>query len=175
MNALVINLFAGPGCGKSTTAAGLFSYLKWAGIECELATEYAKDRVWSEDLKTLRNQIYVFGKQHHRIHKLKDKVEVIITDSPLLLSIIYDGENNFLLQELVRHEFTKCNNINILLKREKPYVKRGRLQTEEEARKIDVEIESLLVSLGESFLTFPGNPDTVPLIGELVKKRLKND
>lgn len=172
MSALVVNLFAGPGAGKSSTAAGLFSYLKWAGIECELATEYAKDRVWSEDLKTLGNQIYVFGKQHHRIHRLKDKVEVIITDSPLLLSILYDDDKNDSLQKLVMYEFKKCNNLNIFLKREKPYVQTGRLQTEEEAKQIDRCVQSLLKVLGEEFLTFPGTPDTVPLIGDLVKKRL---
>lgn len=41
----VINLFAGPGSGKSTTCAGVFNKLKLAGINCEMALEYAKDKV----------------------------------------------------------------------------------------------------------------------------------
>lgn len=40
----VINLFAGPGSGKSTTCAGVFSKLKLAGVNCEMALEYAKDK-----------------------------------------------------------------------------------------------------------------------------------
>jgi hypothetical protein len=34
----VINLFAGPGCGKSTLAAGIFSLLKFHGVLVELVT-----------------------------------------------------------------------------------------------------------------------------------------
>ncbi len=37
-----INLFAGPGAGKSTTATWLFSQLKIAGISIELTSEYVK-------------------------------------------------------------------------------------------------------------------------------------
>lgn len=35
----VINLIAGPGAGKSTTAAGVFSRLKFNDINCELVTD----------------------------------------------------------------------------------------------------------------------------------------
>ena len=44
----VINLFGGPGCGKSTTAADLFARMKLRGLSVELVTEYAKDVVWDE-------------------------------------------------------------------------------------------------------------------------------
>ncbi len=62
-SALIVNLFGGPGAGKSTMAAGLFSELKWRGINCELATEYAKEKVWEESYAIFENQIYIFGKQ----------------------------------------------------------------------------------------------------------------
>ena len=39
---LVINLFGGPGVGKSTLCASVFAKLKIMGIDCEMATEYAK-------------------------------------------------------------------------------------------------------------------------------------
>ena len=46
--AIVINLFAGPGVGKSTTAARVFAELKLKGVNCEMALEFAKDKVWEE-------------------------------------------------------------------------------------------------------------------------------
>jgi len=35
---LVVNLYGGPGTGKSTTAAATFAELKMAGINCELVS-----------------------------------------------------------------------------------------------------------------------------------------
>lgn len=46
---IVVNLFGAPGVGKSTGAARIFSNLKMAGINAELITEFAKDKVWEEN------------------------------------------------------------------------------------------------------------------------------
>ena len=42
----IINLYGGPGVGKSTTAAGLFYKMKIAGYSCELAYEWIKLKVY---------------------------------------------------------------------------------------------------------------------------------
>lgn len=141
---IVINLFAGPGSGKSTTCAGVFAKLKLAGINCEMALEYAKDKVWENSHEVLDDQIYVFGKQLHRIFRLKDKVEVVITDSPLLLSILYDKSENPYLRDLVLDQFNKFDNRNYFIHRNTIYNPKGRLQTESEAREIDKVLIDLL-------------------------------
>ena len=86
---IVVNLMGGPGCGKSTAAAGIFYELKKLGYECELVTEYAKDKVWDGSYETLKDQIYVFGHQYHRLWKLKRKVRFIITYTSLIFGIHY--------------------------------------------------------------------------------------
>ena len=108
--ARIINLYGGPGCSKSTTAAGIFSVLKLHGVNCELCTEYAKDLTWESRNMTLQNQIYIFGKQYHRLWRVVNQVDVVITDSPILLSNIYDTNNDEAFRNLVLDTYNKFNN-----------------------------------------------------------------
>ena len=138
---IVINLFGGPGCGKSTTAAAVFSLLKLHSVETELITEFAKDLVWEERFHTFKNQHYLFGKQHHRLWRVGDKVDVMVTDSPIFLSLIYRKElYSDAFRKVVLEEFNAYNNINFFLNRIKPYNEVGRNQTKKEAKQIDREI-----------------------------------
>lgn len=66
---LIVNLFGAPGAGKSTGAAYIFSQLKMLGVNAELVTEFAKDKVWENSVDVLNDQMYVFSKQHHRISR----------------------------------------------------------------------------------------------------------
>ena len=52
---LLVNFYAGPGTGKSSTMAGVFSELKWMGVNCEMAPEFAKEKVWEGSLNILDN------------------------------------------------------------------------------------------------------------------------
>lgn len=174
---LVINLFAGPGAGKSTTMAGLFAKLKMDGIDCEMAPEFAKDLTWERRHETLGNQIYIFGKQHNRIYRLNGKVDVIITDSPLLLSYYYSGpENeNKAFKDLVVEEFKKMNNFNIFIKRVKKYNPNGRNQTAEEAENISVELKKILDRLGINYAEIEGNEQGLNALYTVCKNYIKND
>lgn len=167
----VINFFAGPGSGKSTTCALLFANLKLRGLNVEMALEYAKDKVWEESFKTLENQIYIFGKQHHRIYRLKDKVEFIITDSPLLFSIQYDSSKNELFKQLVLNEFDKYDNINFFIKRDCVYNPKGRMQSEDEAKKIDSEIKDMLISNNIPFYEVSRGEEGVEEIINIINKK----
>lgn len=173
METIVVNLFGGPGSRKSTMASSIFAELKWRNINCELASEYAKDRVWEKSLHTLDNQIYVFGKQHHRVWKLKEQTDVIICDSPLLLSIIYDKSKDTNLRNLAISEFNKCRNLNFYLIRQAMYNPSGRLQTESEAKHKDDEILMLLKDLEVQFKFAPGSKENVGLIVDEVVKEIE--
>ena len=67
-----------------------------------MALEYAKDKVWEESYGVLENQIYIFGKQLHRVWRLIDKVDIIITDAPILMSLIYGSRESEEFHALVR-------------------------------------------------------------------------
>lgn len=140
----VLNFFSGPGAGKSTLAAGLFHELKKKNINCELVREYAKDVVWEGRIHLLENQIYIFAKQLKRQVDLKDKVDYIITDSPLFLSLYYADNLTRAFENLVLEEYNKFDNINYFVNRTKEYNPAGRLQTEKEAMDIDFALKCLM-------------------------------
>jgi hypothetical protein len=143
----VINLIGSPGTGKSTIASELFAKMKWQGFDVELVSEYAKELVWEQRQETFKNELYIFAKQQHRLFRLNGKVDYIITDRPLILSVFYnnkygDGSENF--KNIVFEEIEKFNNIDIFLNRTKPYVTKGRNETEEESKAFADEILKLV-------------------------------
>ena len=146
MKTLIVNLFGAPGAGKSTGAAYIFSKIKMAGVNAELVTEFAKDKVWEESKEVFNNQIYIFGKQSFKISRVMNKVDVIITDSPIILSSFYNSDE--MIQEeldaLVMKTFNSYNNMNYFIERVKPYQEKGRFQTEEESDQIADEVSTLL-------------------------------
>lgn len=165
---LVVNLYAGPGTGKSTSAAQIFSELKWAGINSEMTLEFAKEKVWEESIKVLDDQIYIFAKQLHKMRRLVGKVDVIISDSPLLLSLMYDTSKNENLKNLVLDCYKEFNNFNVLLKREKPFEQAGRLQNEKKARKLDKEIEIILKTHTDNYVTYGANKENATKIANII-------
>lgn len=158
----VVNLFGGPGTGKSTTAAHLFAQLKQRNINCELVREYAKDVVWEGRISLLENQVYIFAKQLKRQVDLVGKVDVIVTDSPLLLSMVYNDDPD--LHALVLKEYNKFTNVNVMLGREKPYQPAGRVQTEDEARGLDDTIRRMLTKWDIQHVDIPADLDAATRI-----------
>ena len=172
MKTTVINLIGSPGTGKSTIAAELFARMKWLGFDVELVSEYAKELVWEQRHETFKNELYLFAKQHHRLFRLKGKVKFIITDRPLILSLFYngkygDGSENF--KNLVLEEVNKFDNINIFLHRTKPYVAKGRNQTEEESKEFAKEMLELVKTYcGDNYIELDAKQgETVDKIFEI--------
>ena len=152
----IINMFGGPGSGKSTLAAGVFYELKKNNVNCELVNEFAKDIVWDGTNALLENQLYIFAEQFRRQWRLINKVDYVITDSPLALSCVYhdylsvqnakkntknyiESTRNFFMQS-----FLEFDNLNFVVRRKPLYNPIGRIQTEDAAKRIDNDILKLL-------------------------------
>lgn len=161
---LVVNLFAGAGAGKSTTAAGVFSLLKLHDVNCELVTEYAKQLAWQGILGTKRHDGYIFGKQAQRQHIPLGDVEVIITDSPLPLAIVYDTTGNKHFYNYVMSEFNKYNNLNFFIERRKKYQRKGRCEPENMAKEIDQKTRMMLKDNDIEFESLPGHNGAINYI-----------
>ena len=81
---LVINLFAGPGAGKSTCAWQLAGELSRQEHRVEYVPKYAKELLWDERMDmldgSLEHQQMIFEEQNRRIRRLDGKADIIITD-----------------------------------------------------------------------------------------------
>ena len=172
---IVINLFGPPGSGKSTGAAFVFAELKMMGINAELVTEFAKDKTWENNTMALSCQEYVFGKQAYRLARCREDVDVIVTDSPLPLSIIYN-ENSALeddFDKTVFNIFNTYDNLNFLIKRIKPYNPKGRNQTETESDELGETIIKFLKEAGIEYTPINGDRTGYWLIINMVVALLK--
>jgi hypothetical protein len=163
---IVINLFGVPSAGKSTGAAYIFSKLKMLGVNAELITEFAKDKVWEKSEEVFNNQVYIFGKQSFKISRVKDKVDVVITDSPLPLSVFYNSDKVLgeEFNQLVMNVFNSYDNVNYLLLRDKPYNPVGRFQTEEQSNALAEPMKNLLINNGIKYTEKLGNVNDYDLI-----------
>lgn len=122
----LINLFGGPGIGKSSIAAGIFYKLKKKHISCNNPYEFPKTLAWDNNIPAIKDQLYVFANQHRGIAQSYGKVDYIIIDSPILFSKIYHsyytegypaefyGDS---FHQMILELHNKYDNINILLER----------------------------------------------------------
>lgn len=176
---IVVNLMGAPCAGKSTLAALVFSKLKMENINCEIVTEFAKDLVWNDALNGLNNQLYVFSEQFYRVWRLKDKVDVIITDSPMILSIFYNRRQKAedmlpdeLFAPLVLNLNKDYNNMNYFLKRSHKYEQKGRKHTEQESSAIESGLIKMLDGFGIKYKEIYSGENTANEIVKDVKSAL---
>ena len=172
----IISLYAGPGAGKSTSAAGMFFKLKSQNFNVELVTEYVKSFAWEGRQIYSYDQIYFLGNQIRREAILYGKVDYVITDAPVLFSAYYAQYNNSTrvangIKELVKAHYLDSGqrHKHVLLKRTKPYVQAGRFQNELEAKKIDVGLKDLLDELEFNYYTSHTSEQALDeLLGKLI-------
>lgn len=140
-----INLYAGPGSGKSTTSAWLFAELKKLGYSIELVSEYVKSWAIAKRNVIGFDQVYLMGKQlNYEYRFLAHGIQHIVTDSPVLLSACYtrsyfnDLKIADHMEAIISEYESRHPSLNIFLDRAgKEYRNEGRYQTEDEAKHMD--------------------------------------
>ncbi|MEY8573160.1 hypothetical protein AALD01_01945 [Oscillospiraceae bacterium 21-37] len=172
---LVVNLFGAPGSGKSTGAAYVFSKLKLAGVNAELVTEFAKDKVWEDNRLALANQAYLFGEQYYRLTRLDGKVDVAVSDSPLLLSNFY--VNDVVLGDefegLVKKVFLSFTSLNAMIKRVKEFDPVGRIHNEKQSDTLFTIMKNYLDHNGVEYNQYDGCVEGYDNLVLDVLKRIK--
>lgn len=170
---LVINLFGGPGSGKSTGATAIFSMLKMHDVNAEYVPEYAKDLAWEKTLQVYYNPWNMLGEQHNRQHRLIDQADVIITDSPLLQQAAYVDDKFY--HDTCLGLFNKFENVNWFIQRSKTFNPKGRKHNFDESVIIDKKILDMLGDDNIPFNSTKGNHEGYNYIVQAILVRLGVD
>lgn len=140
----VVNLHGGPGVGKSTMMAGMFHELKRRGKSAEMAHEFAKDLIWDQAHATFADQAWLFANQYRRINRLVGQVDFVITDSPLLLSVVFGRDMPQEFKDWVFYCHDHLDNYDIQVGRDVPYETAGRNEDADAAIELDNRIAGVL-------------------------------
>lgn len=173
----IIDLYGGPGTGKSTSAAFLYYQLKKAGKNVELVREYVKDWAWDNRTINTYDQIYILGKQVRRESMLYGKVDWIVTDCPVYMSAFYAEKYCTPIlahgvKQAVEAFYSQAakdghDHHHYHLNRIKAYKPERRYQSEEEAKKIDNELFMFMADMYGEDLAI--DADEANLSGILLK------
>lgn len=153
-NTIVINAFAGPGAGKTTSCLEVAEKLKKQGFVTEYVQEYAKELVYDNNLIMLdghyEHQFAILNEQMKRINRLYGKVDFIVTDSPILLNNTYLNEDKntevySAYSDSVNKLYGLYNNFNYFVERDTSvFEKEGRIHNLEQSIAIDNELKNML-------------------------------
>lgn len=148
---LMVNFYAGPSAGKTTAALELTAALKKAGYNVEYVSEYAKELVLENRSGELADQKHVTDEQYRRFDRIRNSADIIVTDSPVLLGLVYgDGKINDEYKKQIRSYYDSFDNFNMLMTRPKdaPFQTEGRVHDESQSIELDGKIKSMLDAQG---------------------------
>ncbi|MGF7018766.1 hypothetical protein M2145_002541 [Lachnospiraceae bacterium PF1-21] len=185
LKTIVVNAFAGPGAGKTTSAWEISSQLKKKGVVVEYVPEYAKELVWDGEIELLNgsysSETKIYEEKKRRIDRLIGKVEVIVTDSPLLQSLEFldhdkvSASEKKMFENRVMKDVSEYENFNYFVERNEneAYEKAGRIHTLKESKELDAKIKAMLKNKGIYYGTY--NHNTINRIADnIITTKEKN-
>lgn len=169
---VIVNMWGGPGVGKTTAAWEICEKLKKEGYVVEYVPEYAKELTWDKNSEALTeiergraakllngtpaSQLTVLREQEKRIDRCVGQCDFVVTDSPILLGALYmndrpDNPDLHRLYEKVLNymveDHRRYDTFNMRVEREggeSSYEVEGRNQTYQEALDKDQQLSELL-------------------------------
>lgn len=170
---LHIHFYAGPGAGKSTLAPAVYTLLKIKGVRAELVTEVAKELLWEGRL-TPERQMLTTSEQMNREERLRPHADVIVTESPALLGVVYSlPTQREALRQCVLSVTQDWNTMSYLIDRDvkKNYEQFGRRENPEESLEKTREIRALLNSCKIPYEVLNMNQGPEAIMGVAAKIR----
>lgn len=178
-NIFRIGFVAGPGSGKTTTAADVFVQCKRCGIPVYYVTEYAREAIDSGwQMESIADQLLILKEQRRREDIIPEEIAVMVTDSPTFLTYFYalwhcqnPSKDSFVLTSMYEEFLADISRYDciILLNRVKPYVQEGtRVQTECESDEITEHLRCLMNLHKIPYISMDGDESAVEEVMDLI-------
>lgn len=187
---VVVNLFGGPGSGKTTAAFEIAEKLKKAGYTVEYAPECAKELVWAmgdekADIAerelaralldgTYDNQLQLYTRQKERVMRLVGQCDFVVTDYPPALCAVYlkpsSEQQRERFERMAVGDMGDYECFNMLVTREGAYEQAGRIHDPAQAAKIDSDVKAFLGRHGIFYGTY-GHGSINQAISNAIKVR----
>ncbi|MDW8337497.1 MAG: hypothetical protein RMK34_11115 [Tepidimonas sp.] len=159
----IINILGGPGCDKSLYSSAVVLKLHLRHKSVELVPEVAKAHVWAGDSEALRYQYGIAQQQYRMLSALDGQVQYLVTEGGLPQLLYYNEKYPDNICDVAKtkaqiHAWIKrFEHINVFAQRDldKPYVQAGRLQDEQRAREIDLEMRTFYSAEGIKYTLLP--------------------
>lgn len=180
---LHVNLYAGPGVGKTTTALGLAYHLKMLGVHCEYVPEVAKSLLYQGRLHTTPQADIVRNQSEQMSTMTVGRVQVVVTDSPVPLALAYCTPDEVSALAPKIRTFQKgladcfgVRQLDVLLRRDlsESYQQEGRSQSAQESQAFaDNHFNPWVRAwVGESLLELEAGPDTLEVLLARISQHL---
>lgn len=169
-----INLYGGPNCGKSATAMAMSADFKKRGLNIEYVDEFVKKWAYLKRKPRGHNQTFLFAMQQHAEEEyLANGVDLIVTDSPLLLVTAYGRRNKYACNDeltSIALKFAKdYPEINIFLDRAGlPYDTNGRYESYEQALEMDRIIKDMFSELQVPFWCISPKDNVAQIVYQVI-------
>jgi nicotinamide riboside kinase len=155
MAKLIVNFLGSPNSRKTTSASAIFAALKKRSISCEMAAEVAKEYVLEDNKVALEYQLVVWAEQAYKIYCSARHADIVITDAPILLGLVYLPDLSESMCQVVLEEHRRYPNLNILMpRRTEDYSMVGRVHNEAQSALIQEELVDALDTLKIPYIKF---------------------
>lgn len=157
---ILVNLYGGPGAGKTTTALQLTGELKALGLEAEYVPEYARDLALEGRLIGAFQFDILMEQTKRLMRTVGTGLDYVVTDSPILLQSLYarneaDKERAVVLHTALASVFDMWDFI--IMNDRATHSMVGRVTDKETAKVLDKQCYWALKEINAEFIAVPKN------------------
>jgi hypothetical protein len=154
---------------NSTISSLVFAELKMMHKSAEIVPEVAKWLIYRDQIEKLNDQYYISVEQYKQIKAIYGKVEYIIGDSGILTGLYYNRAYASNMSDVKKTEKmilernAEFDNIYIYIERNPKFEfeKEGRVHTEEQSKRIDIELKEMMEELKIPYKSFLSDRESV--------------